>query len=168
MRRQVVVTSAKARMALWAIFIVAGAIAAAVALVLFIGRSADKKRCTEPVQAVVVDYEQKTSTTRKHHTITTYAPVFEYEFKGQTYRQKSNISSNPPRYQVGQRVEVMIDPDNPNTVHEESGAAEAMCFIVLGAAAVFLFLGIFGVSLNAKRMKQNKTDQLPPSYSNWN
>lgn len=166
MRRQVVVTSAKVRMAFWAIFMVFGAILALVALSLLISRGAGKRRCTERVAAVVVDNERVVSKTMDRPF--TYAAVFEYEFRGQIYRHKSSISTNPPRYQVGQRVELMIDPDDPGTVYDKSGAADAACFIVLGAAAVFLLLGIFGVSLNAKRMKQNKTDQLPPSYSNWN
>lgn len=166
MRRQVAALSAGARMALWAIFLVAGVIAAAVSFLLLLGRGADKKRCTEPVTAVVVDYETVVSKTMKHPF--TYAPVLEYEFRGQTYRHKSSISTNPPRFQIGQRVELKIDPDDPGTAYDKSGAADAACFIVMGASAIFLFLGIFGVSLNAKRIKQNKGDQLPPSYSNWN
>lgn len=167
MRRKVVVTSAKARMALWAIFVVFGAILALVALMLLLGRGNDKKRCTQPVTAVVVDNETRRSKTMKNHSFT-YAPVFEYEYRGQTYRHESSISTNPPRFQVGQRVELMIDPDNPATVYDKSGVADAACFIVLAASAVFMFIGFFGVSLNAKRLKQNKTDELPPSYSNWN
>lgn len=166
MRRQITVSSARARMALWAIFMVAGAIAAAVALLLLLGRGADKKRCTEPVAAVVVDYETVVSRSREFRS--TYAPVLEYEYRGQTYRHKSSISTNPPRFQIGQRVELMIDPNDPDTAYDKSGAADAACVIVIAAGGIFLFLGIFGVSLNAKRIKQNKTDELPPSYSNWN
>lgn len=166
MRRQVAASSARARMALWAIFLVAGVIAAAVSVLLLLGRGTDKKRCTEPVTAVVVDNETVVSKTMRRPF--TYAPVFEYEFRGQTYRHKSSISTNPPRFEIGQRVELMIDPNDPATAYDKSGAADAACVIVMAAGAIFLFLGIFGVSLNAKRLKQNKGDEFPPSYSNRN
>lgn len=166
MRRQITVSSARARMALWAIFMVAGAIAAAVAFLLLLGRGADKKRCTEPVAAVVVDYETVVSKSKEFRS--TYAPVFEYEYRGQTYRHKSSISTNPPRFQIGQRVELMIDPNNPATAYDKSGAADAACVIVIAASGIFLFLGIFGVSLNSKRIKQIKENPFPPSYPDKN
>ncbi|MDE6733274.1 MAG: DUF3592 domain-containing protein [Oscillospiraceae bacterium] len=177
MRRRVVVTSASARIALWMVFVVVGAIVEAFGLLMLIGSSGGENRYTAAVPAVVVGLEERTSTryqrhgTRKHsqrETVTTYAPIYEYSYNGQDYRYTSKVSSNPPRFQAGQHVELKIDPDNPEKVYDNSGMANIACFIFMGAGAVFLFIGIFGVSLNAKRMKQNKTDHLPPSYSNWN
>lgn len=168
MRRRVMNTSAPARIALWAVFLVVGVIVAAVALLMLLGRSVNKKRCTQPVTAVVVDYETRVSRTKKRGQITTYAPILEYEFRGQTYRYPSSVSTSQPRFPIGQRVELMIDPDNPATAYDSGNAGNVACFIALGASAIFLFLGIFGVSLNAKRIKQNKTGELPPSHSNWN
>lgn len=165
MRRQITVSNVRARMALWAIFLAAGVIAAAVGFVLLLGRGTDKKRCTQPVTAVVVDNEMVVSRSKKFRS--TYAPIFEYEYRGQTYRHKSSISTNPPRFSIGQRVELLIDPNDPATAYDKSGAADVACVIVMAAGGIFLFLGIFGVSLNSKRLKQVKENPFPPNYSNW-
>ena len=178
MRRQVVVTSASARIALWMVFVVVGVIVAALGLLALIGSSGSggEKRYTESVPAVVVGFEERESTRYRKHgthknrqreTVTTYAPIYEYTYNGQNYRYTSKVSANPPQFRAGQRVELKIDPDDPEKVYDKSGTGNIASFIFLGAGAIFLLLGIVGVNRNAKRRRE-LGDQLPPTYSNRN
>lgn len=44
----------------------------------------------------------------------TYAPVFEFRaISGQMIRVQESVSSNPPQFQVGETVEVLYDPEDP-------------------------------------------------------
>ena len=43
-----------------------------------------------------------------------YAPVYQFKtVDGQTIVIQDSLSSNPPRFQVGQKIEVLYDPGNP-------------------------------------------------------
>jgi len=41
------------------------------------------------------------------------APVFEYEWDGEILRSRSQISSRPASYQIGESVEIFVNPTNP-------------------------------------------------------
>ena len=43
----------------------------------------------------------------------TYLPIFAYPWQGQTLSKKAGFSSNPPRYKVGDRIQMLVDPANP-------------------------------------------------------
>lgn len=45
----------------------------------------------------------------------TYSPVVEFEVNGQTYTFESENASYPPAYEVGESVQVLYDPNDPNT-----------------------------------------------------
>lgn len=127
----------------YGIFLLAGLAAAVVGFVLLTGRLADKKRCTEPVTAVVVDLEKSVSGGSKKSV--TYAPVFEYEYQGTTYRYISPISSSPPDYERGETAALMIDPNYPNVAYVRDKTAMLFIIIVFGLGAVFVGFGGVGL-----------------------
>lgn len=44
-----------------------------------------------------------------------YSPVYQFRtLDGQTIVKEDNLSSNPPRFQVGQVIDVLYEPGNPN------------------------------------------------------
>ena len=45
---------------------------------------------------------------------TTYSPIIEFQANGQTISFDGNVSSNPPQYQVGDKVNVRYDKDDPS------------------------------------------------------
>ena len=45
---------------------------------------------------------------------TTYSPIIEFQANGQTYSFDGNVSSNPPQYQVGDKVNVRYDKNDPS------------------------------------------------------
>lgn len=44
-----------------------------------------------------------------------YSPVVEFEANGQTYTIEGDNATSPPAYRVGQQVDVLYDPSNPQT-----------------------------------------------------
>lgn len=82
----------------------------------------ERSGCTERVSAVVTDFISNTTKTHfndygSHKTSTGYAPVFEYTYKGVDY-SNSNYNYNPkPVFEIGQKTEILIDPDNPDSIY---------------------------------------------------
>ncbi|NTU55801.1 MAG: DUF3592 domain-containing protein [Anaerolineales bacterium] len=44
-----------------------------------------------------------------------YSPVIEFQANGQTFTFEGDNASDPPAYKVGEQVEVIYDPANPDT-----------------------------------------------------
>lgn len=139
------------------LFALVGLIAAAVGIYLLAGRISDKKRCTEPMTAVVVDLEKVVS--RGSRKTVTYAPVFEYEYHGTTYHYTSPISSKPPDYERGERVTLMIDPNDPNVAYVKDKTAMMFIIICLGFGVIFAGFGGIGIikTLSGKKAKDTLT-----------
>lgn len=116
-----------------------------IGIALFANSIVKKSRCTETVKAVVVD-EVITHSERKDGdgmlTVSDYhSPVFSYNFNGREYTVTSKEGSDPPRYQIGDRTVLKIDPSNPEYYYDPSSNVT----FVLGA--VFGFLGLVGTAI---------------------
>jgi hypothetical protein len=73
-----------------------------------------------------------------------YSPVVQFEVKGQSYTFDGGNASDPPAYRVGQEVDILYDPLDPNTAQIDSlfeRWAFPICIIpaMIGAAAVLNF-----------------------------
>lgn len=132
-------------------FLLVGLIAATVGFVLLAERLSDKRRCTEPVPAVVVDLDKVVSRGAKKSV--TYAPVFEYEYNGETYRYISPISSKPPDYERGERVTLMIDPNYPTVAYVNDKTAMMFIMICFGFGVIFVGFGGTGILRTLSRAK---------------
>lgn len=119
-----------------------GAILATGALVVISKSKAEQERCCETVSAVVVEFK----TIKRVRT--TYAPVLEYSYNGKSYRWTSYVSTNPPRFEVGQKVSVKIDPDNPAEGYDASDGNKAAVMISLGAGIVLFLFGTIRIATN--------------------
>lgn len=138
------------------LFALCGFIAAAVGIVLISARISDKKRCTEPVPAVVIDLRSKYSGKAGHRHIT-YAPVFKYEYGGKTYTYVSRVSSRPAAYSRGDTTTLMIDPDDPNVVFVPNDKPERLIIIVcLAFGVIFATFGGIGIvkTISGTRKKE--------------
>lgn len=69
-----------------------------------------------PVKGVVVRYDNHQSSNDNGGSTTMYTPTFEYDFEGKTYTYKSNTSSSSPSYEIGEEVDVLVDPNDPNEI----------------------------------------------------
>ncbi|WP_028517032.1 DUF3592 domain-containing protein [Ruminococcus flavefaciens] len=101
-----------------------------------------KKRCTEYVEAIVVDFEIERSTDSDGNTSYSYYPVFEYRFEGKDYMKNGGVSSPFLTWHKGDRVGLYIDPDKPEsfycpkeTIHKIIGF---LIFAVAGAVVMYL------------------------------
>jgi hypothetical protein len=83
-------------------------------------------------EGIVVDMDASTT-----DGSTTYAPIIEFQANGQTYSFKGGISSNPPQYSVGDQVNVLYDPDNPETAQINKGSERWLVPLILIPAMIF-------------------------------
>ena len=82
----------------------------------------ERSGCTEGVSAVVTDFISSTTEidlddSGSHKTSTGYAPVFEYTYKGVDYSNSNYIYSPKPSFEIGQKTELLVDPDNPDSIY---------------------------------------------------
>ena len=74
-----------------------------------------KSRCTETVEATVV--LEREAEIRSGHCYYKYHfdkyPTFSYTYKGRKYTRKSNYYSITLDFNIGDKLELCIDPNNP-------------------------------------------------------
>lgn len=73
-----------------------------------------------------ISYDDNSSTTM-------YAPEFEYTVKGKTYNYVTSSSSSFKTYAIGDEVDVLVDPDNPQEVLVNSFMEKWFLPVLLGA-----------------------------------
>lgn len=86
-------------------------------------------------EGIVVSLDESNSDNGK-----TYSPIIEFETGGGVYSFKGNISSNPPKYEVGERVEVRYDPADPQTAQIENGFEKWLTPLILIPSTVITAL----------------------------
>lgn len=90
-----------------------------------------------------------------------YAPIFEYIVKGKKYLKKSKVHSSYILEKVGDKVEVLYDPDNTHNsilnCFDELWFASIITAIL---GVVFFFVGLFGLKYYYKHQKQPKETSL--------
>lgn len=121
-----------------------------------------KDVCTISVTAVVEENVMVTNTRRStrshsHRTSRSYAPVYKFEYNGKKYRVQSSSSSKPAKYDVGEKVEIMINSDDPTQIYEpDNTAGEKFAFIItiVGAVGSVIMVIIFiSVVLGLRKAK---------------
>lgn len=104
---------------------------------IFITR-AKKKRCTEIVYGTCVGLDSYTSYSDGHHR-TMYCPIYEIYYRGQIYRLMNNSHSSIRRVNPGDRVELLINPYQPNDFIDPKRK--------FGVHTVLIFLGVLFTAL---------------------
>ena len=73
-----------------------------------------KKNCTSKAVGTVTDLVRSTNYYDRNHSIRGFHPVVQYTTeKGETLSITSAVSTNPPKYKVGDIVNVKYDPNKP-------------------------------------------------------
>lgn len=67
------------------------------------------------VNGTVVDFDSYISTDDNSST-TMYSPIFEYEYEGKKYTYVSTSGSSVKEYEVGERIDILVNPENPADV----------------------------------------------------
>lgn len=69
-----------------------------------------------------------------------YSPVVEFEANGRTYSFEGGNASYPPAYDVGEKVSVLYDPADPNTVQINKWTERWLFPIIIIPAMIFAAL----------------------------
>lgn len=122
------------------LFLLVGFVFVVVGIIAMIQSDGLKERCTEETIGTVVEVirERNSNTSNRTSNSYTYFPVIEYQVGDRTVSQKSQFGQNPPKYKVGEQLEICY---NPNDIEEyiikgdSSPKYIGIAFIGLGAIA---------------------------------
>jgi hypothetical protein len=77
--------------------------------------------------------------------------VVEYEWRGERKEYTTSASSRPPAYDIGERVEVLVNPADPSDVTLNSLIERFLAILILsGLGAVFLGFTLLFYYLSGK------------------
>lgn len=88
-----------------------------------------------------------------------HQPVIDYEYNGEMYSYYSSVSSNPPSYEMGEQVEVFVNPDNPNDVIVNTFTERWFVITLVGGMGL-LFFGIGMVTFFAFRLRRQSISRM--------
>jgi hypothetical protein len=81
----------------------------------------------------------------------TYSPVIEFTVNGKPYIFTGDNATNPPAYQVGEEVEILYDPANPDTAQINKWTERWLMPIILIPAMIFASLVVTFFMIRAWR-----------------
>lgn len=138
------------------IFLLLGVVFLIVATILFTHDAKLRSVCTAETTATVIENVSVTSVSKSHSSSRTYAPIFEYEFEGIRHKIRSSTSQNPPKYEIGETVKLLVNPNEPITFRIDGDITLRII------AGIFAFFGIvFGsIAIIVIKKSDNKLDKL--------
>jgi hypothetical protein len=102
--------------------------------------STRKKRATWiSAEGSVVDFAEELGDKGR----TLYAPVYQYTINGKQYSATSKIASAPPRYKVGDRITIVVNPTRPNDSDVMDSSISIFTYGMLAVGVLLLAVGIF-------------------------
>lgn len=114
----------------------------AVGILVIAAEYTKRKKCIESTIGTVIDIDVDRKYDRNDHRMETrYYPVFQYDANGETYVKKSTSGSNRRfKYDINSTVNIMYDPNNPNTYYVQGnndGFILGIIFIVISIILLF-------------------------------
>jgi len=104
------------------------------------------------VKATLTAYQSYDSRDDDGSTTTMFTPVFEYEFKGTKHTYVSNSSSSSQDYEIGEKVDMMVNPDDPQDVLVDSFMGKWFLPLLLGImGTVFTGMGYLAYAVLGKK-----------------
>lgn len=101
-----------------------------------------------PVTGKVIDYSSYYSTDSDGSGSTMYTPTFEYTYNGSKHTYTSSTSSSSPDFEMGESVEILVDPDNPGNVLVNAFWERWLLAVILGfMGSMFAGLGYMAFRL---------------------
>lgn len=123
------------------LILVMGIIFLVVAIVVKVSFDKKSESCTQIVEASIVDIRKMERTESGETTpqYVSYFPVYEYEYKGKIYKSGSNVGNLKNAFEIGKKVKIYIDPQNPEKIYEDSNVPKLLVGI-FGAVGTILIL----------------------------
>lgn len=103
----------------------------------------NRTRCTQLVSATVVDMERMNSTSTDGSSMVSWFPVYEYWYRGTQITKRSKVGSADQNFYVGQKVELYVNPQNPNEFYCPLEKRKVLEAIFLGVGCVLLVISVF-------------------------
>lgn len=124
--------------------------------------------CTEKVNAVVIEVncELEIVRTGRHRMGSRrrykYCPVFEYTYDGKMYTSGGGVSSiSDTRFHVGDKEEIYIDPDDPQSLYmagEKNVFVKGIVFLIMLGAVFYFLLAVLPGKMHKKNDAKNTID----------
>ena len=110
------------------------------------------EKSAKVVKATMTAYQSYESRDDNGNTTTMFTPVFEYEFKGKAYTHVSTTSSSSKDYEIGEKIDVLVNPDDPQDVLINSFMGKWFLPLLLGImGALFTGIGYLVYALLGKK-----------------
>ena len=112
----------------------------------------------QTVNAQVVKYDSHISTSRRKRRTTRtimYTPLFAYQINGEDFVTKSKSSSSSKPYQIGEKVDIFYNAENPNEIRQNTFFdlwGLSLIFSIMGT--IFTLAGLGITTLIIKKMKK--------------
>lgn len=136
------------------IFTLIGIVFLSVGIGLRVNENKKKENCTQPVVATVKNMVKDRSYKDIDDIITYYwYPVYEYKVGDAIYTRISNIGNVKKQYEIGQKVNILVNPNNPDEIYNDNEKQELIgkIFLVVGIALLLIGLLVAYVINVAKR-----------------
>ena len=106
-------------------------------------RSNRNKNCIEIVRATCVDMKKRKNSTSNGMSYTmynTYCPVFGFSYNGKSYEVNNNIYTQVPDVELGDEIELYINPKHPKCFREDANIAIRQSIAELGFGIFFILI----------------------------
>ena len=131
-----------------------------------------KKKCTVHTECEIVDISYEEFERREGKFDMVYVPIFRYSFKGVEYNIRSDNVYSTQSFEVGDKTEIYIDPDEPSNVYMPEYSDEVSTsgwIMVIGAGVVvFALLAAFVMSRIFKRLMRPTEETVIEEYFDTN
>lgn len=97
------------------------------------------KRCTVDVVGTVVDITREETTDSDGFTEHTYYPIIEYQAGDEKVTVKGTNGSNPSKYQEGDKIDLLYNPDNVKEYIEKGDNSSNIIGIILIVVGILVF-----------------------------
>lgn len=80
-----------------------------------------------------------------------YSPIIEFQANGQRYTFNGDVATNPPTYKVGEAVQVLYDPADPNTAQINKWSERWLTPLILTPSMILAAMLVNFFSIRAWR-----------------
>lgn len=125
-------------------FFILGVVFLTIAIVVKVSFEKKKESCTQMVEASIVEINKMERTeSGSDPQYVSYFPVYEYEYMGKIYRKGSNVGNLEKAFEIGKKVWIYIDPENPEKIYEDSSVPKIIVRIFGIIGVTFVVIPIF-------------------------
>ena len=111
-----------------------------VGCILCVERLSNKKMCTKRVHGEVISFNLYESH-RQDEESHAYAPVFRYYYDDHEYTQEGKAYTGKDNLYVGKKLDIYVDPNNPENIYVPDYKAEKkadIMLVIVGAIVIIV------------------------------